>query len=408
MIVAYIMIGSIAGVLAFAVALFLGASFWLAFGLYALVGTVAMILVPTAGMLTGVLMGRNKAPTSEDGPIDADNPGSAEPLAIQQDTAEASMRILAVDDDPFILELVPMLSEKAGFSEVTPASSGEQALEILRKSDVTFDCLLLDISMPGMDGVELCRRIRQNSKYRETPIIMLTAMRDMASMGDAYRTGATDYITKPFDIDALAARLRLAQEAISAKRVSESATEEGTESNSTAVSNHEFERLDGLRLGEVESLVDHTVFSNYLTQLPRKEVDGVHVFAATLDGIEAVHTHSSPRQFAALLNGVAAAAANCLGTDQTVMAYTDNATLLIATNSENPTPAIDIEKQLQVKISETDAGEGTEVKVLVGGPVQLQRSTAGRARMATDNVIALAKRRSRNKYGNQAVGMSRR
>lgn len=81
--------------------------------------------------------------------------------APDQLVAETEIRILVVDDDPFILELIPMISAKAGFSQVTPAASGEEALELLTGSDTLFDCLLLDISMPGMDGIELCRRVRQ-------------------------------------------------------------------------------------------------------------------------------------------------------------------------------------------------------------------------------------------------------
>jgi len=72
--------------------------------------------------------------------------------------------------------------------------------------------------MPGMDGIELCRWVRQIPRYHQTPIIMLTAMRDMKNMGEAYRAGATDYATKPFDIEDLGMRLRVAQETVQAQR----------------------------------------------------------------------------------------------------------------------------------------------------------------------------------------------
>ncbi|MDB5661059.1 MAG: srrA, partial [Cypionkella sp.] len=63
------------------------------------------------------------------------------------------MRILAVDDDPCILELMPLLVAISGFPDVTTAPSGQRALDALANSDDSFDCLLLDINMPGMDGV---------------------------------------------------------------------------------------------------------------------------------------------------------------------------------------------------------------------------------------------------------------
>ena len=86
------------------------------------------------------------------------------------------MKILAVDDEPFILELLPMLAAKSGFPDVTTAHSGDLALETLVQASAPFDCLLLDINMPGMDGIELCSRVRQLDRYEKTPILMLTAM----------------------------------------------------------------------------------------------------------------------------------------------------------------------------------------------------------------------------------------
>jgi hypothetical protein len=83
----------------------------------------------------------------------------------------------------------------------------------------------------------------------------------------------------------LASRLRLAQEATYAQRVADSAKHGGTGSNWTAKRNYGYELPDGLLLEGVEGLVDHMVLSNYLTQLPRKEVAGLHVFAVILDGI---------------------------------------------------------------------------------------------------------------------------
>ena len=66
------------------------------------------------------------------------------------------MKILAVDDDKFILELVPAILGEAGLDDVTTAASGEEALAAIRAADGAFDCLLFDIQMPGMDGIDLC------------------------------------------------------------------------------------------------------------------------------------------------------------------------------------------------------------------------------------------------------------
>ena len=99
------------------------------------------------------------------------------------------MKILAVDDDPFILEIFTMMAAKAGFHDVLAVHSGERALEILKDSDGAFDCMLLDINMPGIDGIDLCRMIRGMPEYTKTPIIMLTAMSDKDYVDRAFKRG---------------------------------------------------------------------------------------------------------------------------------------------------------------------------------------------------------------------------
>jgi len=406
MIVGYILVGAVVGLLAVVAALLVGASFWLALGLYTLVGSFAVILLPVARMVAGIFIEHGEAPPATGNWNESGNLRLGEPSARQQGAAiSASMRILVVDDDPFILELMPKISAKAGFSEVIPAASGEQALRLLADTKMIFDCLLFDIDMPGMDGIELCKRVRQIPQYRQTPIIMLTAMRDISHMGDAYRAGATDYATKPFVIEELGTRLRMAQKTIHVQRESSHAKQEGTGYDWSPVRSYGFELPDGLRLEVVKSLVDHTALSNYLTQSPRTKATDIQVFAAIIDGIEGGQMRSSPQGFVSLLQDVSAAAADCLGVDQTVMAYTDNATLLIAVNSANPLPAIIIEKNIERRLQGTVSEYGTRIGVSVGGPVELRGAKVARARMATDHVISLAENRAVGKYGRPAADL---
>lgn len=406
MILGYILVGAFAGLLTFFAALIFGASFWIALGLYTLAGLVSVILLPVARMIAGILIDRGKAPAITINSNETRNPHFAEPSASRQGAAtETSMRILAVDDDPFILELIPKISAKAGFSEVTPAESGEQALRVLAESDLVFDCLLFDIDMPGMDGIELCRRVRQIPQYLQTPIVMLTAKRDMENIGDAYRAGATDYATKPIDIEELGARLRLAQKTIQAQRERSHTGQESTENHWSPVRRYGLTLPDGLRFEGVKSLVDHTVFSNYLIQLPRTKVTDIQVFAVSIDDVQADQMRSSPQEFVSLLQNVAAVAADCLGVDQTVMAYTDNATLLIAVNSTNSLPAIVIEKNIERRLKGNVSEYCTRIGVSVGGPVTPQATKAERARMATDHAITLAENRAVDKQSSPVAGL---
>lgn len=409
MIVGYVLVGSIAGMIAAACALLFGASFWFALGIYAFVGSAALLLLSVVQALAG----RHSEPENEEAcasHFDETGKLFAGKSQVSQLGAvvETSMRILAVDDDPFILELIPMIAAKEGYSQVTPVSSGEQALTLLTNNDAVFDCLLFDVHMPNMDGIELCRRVRQIPQYRNTPIIMLTAMRDVTNMGDAYRAGATDYATKPFDIDDLGTRLRLAQETVQAGPV----RQKETEHHRSPEHSYSFELPEVRPLKGLESPVDRRVLSNYLTQLPVKELANIQVFAVSIDRVEAVHIRSSSQQFLSLLEDLVAAAADCFGADRIVMAYTSNATLLIAADSPAPLLGIriedDIEKWIQGSISKYSTDDEQSIGVSVGGPVQPQSPKAARARMVTDRVIVLAENRALDKQGRSVGGFFER
>jgi adenylate cyclase len=111
--------------------------------------------------------------------------------------------ILAVDDQPQNLRLLDAVLTPHGYRVVT-ATSGEQAMEIL--SETLPDLVLLDIVMPGIDGYEVCRRIRDNPATAFLPVIMITASGDQEKVS-SLRAGADDFISKPFNQGELLARV---------------------------------------------------------------------------------------------------------------------------------------------------------------------------------------------------------
>ena len=111
-------------------------------------------------------------------------------------------RILVVDDDPQIRRTMRATLIARGY-EVTDVRTGEEALDRVRSD--TFDLALLDMNMPGMGGIETCKLIRQGS---EIAIIMLTVSSTEKNKVDALDAGADDYITKPFSMPELLARIR--------------------------------------------------------------------------------------------------------------------------------------------------------------------------------------------------------
>jgi PleD family two-component response regulator len=130
-------------------------------------------------------------------------------------TTEVAVRILVVDDDEDSRDLTEGALLSAGYSDIVTAASGWEALKILdvgRPTDAAslFDVALLDIVMPEMDGVEACARIRNDPRYGDLPIIMVTSLADVNSLANAFVAGATDYITKPVNRIELIARVRAA------------------------------------------------------------------------------------------------------------------------------------------------------------------------------------------------------
>src|ERR1700740_1904239 len=118
--------------------------------------------------------------------------------------SSASRRILLVDDDDAIRRLIMKVLEPYGYA-VTGAGSGKEALEKLIESKP--EVILLDYVLPDMDGLLLLELIRARLVDSPTPIICLTGKTDIPTKTKALETGAIDYITKPFDVRELAARV---------------------------------------------------------------------------------------------------------------------------------------------------------------------------------------------------------
>ena len=114
-------------------------------------------------------------------------------------------KILVVDDEEDILELVRYNLVREGYT-VSCAASGEAALKASASRPV--DLIILDLMLPGIDGLEVTRRLKENAGTRDTPIIMLTAKGEEADIVTGLELGADDYVTKPFSPRILIARIK--------------------------------------------------------------------------------------------------------------------------------------------------------------------------------------------------------
>lgn len=119
--------------------------------------------------------------------------------------APANNRILVVEDDADIMELIRFNCEKEGFVTLA-ATSAEQALKVVERVSVAL--ILVDIMLPGRDGLALCRLLKANVMTRGVPIVMVSAKGEEADIVAGLEQGAEDYVTKPFSPRVLIARLK--------------------------------------------------------------------------------------------------------------------------------------------------------------------------------------------------------
>jgi DNA-binding response OmpR family regulator len=120
------------------------------------------------------------------------------------------MRILAVDDDEVFLDILKMVLVEEGYEDITLATNGAHALQLISDAVEPFQCFLIDMVMPKMDGVELCKQIRAKSIYKQTPILMVTALVDELSVDRAFIAGANDFVTKPLNMHEVIGRVQSA------------------------------------------------------------------------------------------------------------------------------------------------------------------------------------------------------
>lgn len=126
-------------------------------------------------------------------------------MSVTMATAAKTQRILIIEDEPDITEVLKYNLEKNHY-HVSTTASGEDGLAAAR--DTLPDLILLDLMLPGMDGLEVCRKLREDARTRDLLVIMLTAKGTEADVVVGLTLGADDYIVKPFSTSELMARIK--------------------------------------------------------------------------------------------------------------------------------------------------------------------------------------------------------
>lgn len=240
------------------------------------------------------------------------------------------MRILVTDNSENSRDLTEGALLSAGYTDVVTASSGWEALKILdvgRDTDdkPSIDVALLDIVMPEMDGVETCARIRNDPRYADLPIIMVTALDDMDSLSNAFVAGATDYVTKPTNRIELIARVR------SALRLKQELDRrQARERELLAFVSSWGDRQEGSFIDEATGLLTHEAAEAYLAAVCKRETgEVISVVALMLDHFDGYRATHGATAAGNVLAEVARAVRRLAGTVGILAAAYRNGTIIL-------------------------------------------------------------------------------
>ena len=258
------------------------------------------------------------------------------------------MKILAVDDDELIRELLLAMLETHGYTNVTLAESGEDALRKIAAAGTPFDSFMFDIQMPGMDGIELTRRVREMDIYRESPVVMITAMNQKDYIDRAFLAGATDYVTKPFDTTELITRIRLADKLQSETRRASAAEAIQRPEKQKASFAHP------VAIEEIRGYVSNGVLQNYVMIMKEQKQFAIGAFAIRVPELEYVHAGSSAEEFAYVITDVAEVISDVLVGTQAFVSYVGGGVFLCVGPKRSLPPLEGMQDQLISMLNDPD------------------------------------------------------
>ena len=239
------------------------------------------------------------------------------------------MRILAVDDDEVHQQLLALVLKEIGYPDVSVAGSGEDALRKIHDPGIPIDCLLLDIEMPGMTGIELCREIRVLPGYAGIPILMLTHVSDRDHVKAAFSAGASDYVTKPINQFELTTRLRLAHELLLQSQRIDALGVEIEVARSGLAGQGKIDLTTPFPLQDVSGAIDYVAFENFLLR-SSMETRNLDLLAVKVGNVEEIFRSADGSEFLFVMHCVADEIAEALKRRQFFLTYAGNGTFPIS------------------------------------------------------------------------------
>lgn len=308
------------------------------------------------------------------------------------------MKILAVDDDPIILELLTEVLKVAGFTNLTVCESAHDALAAIDHANTPFDCLLFDIQMPKMDGIQLVSAVRKLPAYKITPILMITAMTERSYIDSAFAAGATDYITKPFEVGEVSARLNLIQDLVKERHQKTDLNPvESVRKATSIVSPEDFQAR--LTLSDIDGFIDYIALENYLLQISRLSLFGMQAFGVVIPDAERMFRSSSLYEYHAAITDIAEGVSDSLKPRRFFISHAGAGQFICVLIEGSSIDPHALEADLHDRLHEMDLhfcdGRPLMVSPVVGDPLALQMKSRRNVVSTVVRALSLAEAAAR-------------
>ena len=250
------------------------------------------------------------------------------------------MKFLAIDDDELAMEVLKTFLAEIGHDDVTSKSDAQSALRHLDElhgpnaTECVYDCIFVDIHMPGIDGVEFCQRIRKRAFGMNVPVICVTTDTARDYVTRALAAGATDYVAKPFDPVDLASRISAASAIVKEqRRLLDRYIRASTADADQAVTENTFDLL--FRVPDLERMVHHRALENYLLAIEDDAAADTIAIAFRIDDATLERESESIDRFLRLNRRVARKFAKNLHAEGALFSYVGRGTFVVVARRED-------------------------------------------------------------------------
>ena len=294
------------------------------------------------------------------------------------------MRLLIVDDEPSILELLGVALKALGTYKVKTATSAKQALQMI-------DAFLLDIQMPEMNGIDLCAEIRRNELYKNAPILMLTAMSQMSYVEKAFEAGATDYVTKPFNFEDLKQRLNTARK-LKYSKASVGEAEDNPSMMRSVLYHESQDYASELDFSKVERFIGKAEFENYVRQMSLSKASQTCAFALRVGNGAEINVQTSSMDFFKTMMKVAQELVYGTQSAGSLLTYVGSGVFVCAEHGNRLTDTEKLERAIATALS-TATFTGPCPEIAVGEHAEMETFDPGSGPKLIEDAIERAMQR---------------